>query len=62
MDTDIPMSKLQSLLHAVAALYSGMFANVLHERVTAYHARTDDADDIGVSLHAYIKNAKQLIL
>ena len=61
MDTIIAMNKLQTLLHALAKLYSGMFANILHERVSAYHANDDsDSDnDIGASLRTYIKNVKQ---
>lgn len=57
------MNTLQSLLHRIAALYSHMFANVMHERVSAYHAHPgsdDDDDDIGTTLRAYIKHTKQL--
>lgn len=61
MDTERPMSKMQSLLHAIAKLYSSIFATVLHERAAAYHANTgaDDDDDIGVSLREYINHVKK---
>jgi hypothetical protein len=61
MDTERPMSKMQSLLHAIAKLYSSVVATVVHERVMSYHADTgaDDDDDIGASLRDYINNVKK---
>ena len=61
MDTERPISKMQSLLHAIAKLYSNIVATVLHERAAAYHANTgvDDDDDIGVSLREYINQVKK---
>lgn len=60
MDTDIPMSKFQSLLHAIAKLYASVVANVVHERATAYRADISAAnDDIGAALHAYILDRKK---
>jgi hypothetical protein len=61
MDTDIALNRLESLLHAIAKLYSGIFATVLKERVTSYHAETGNSydDDIGAALRSYIKQVKQ---
>ena len=61
MDPERPMSKMQTLLHAIAKLYSSIVATVLHERAAAYHANTgvDDDDDIGVSLREYINQVKK---
>lgn len=55
------MTKLQRILKNIAELYSGMFANLLHQRVTAFHniSATSYEDDISASLHAYIKRIKQ---
>ena len=55
------MTKLQSLLDNVAQLYADMFTHVLHERVTAFHHQSADEydDEVGASLHTYIKRIKQ---
>ena len=61
MDTERPLGKLQSLLHTMAKLYSGIVATVARRRATAYHANTgaDTDEDIGQSLRAYIKHVKR---
>jgi hypothetical protein len=58
MESDIALNRLESLLHAMAKLYTDMFSSLMHERTAAYHAASDDAEDIGVALHAYIKQIK----
>lgn len=60
MDTDVALNKLESLLHTIAKLYSGVFATILQERVTSYHAETASGydDDIGEALRTYIKQVK----
>jgi hypothetical protein len=59
MHTDMPMTKLQALLNAIAKLYSGVVATVVHERVHAYHADAANDDDIADALRTYIKQIKQ---
>jgi hypothetical protein len=59
MDTEIAMNRLDSLLHAIAKLYSGIVASLVHKRTTSYRPGSDDTSDIGAALHAYIKQVKQ---
>jgi len=61
METNVTLNRLESLLHAIAKLYSGVFATVLQERVSSYHAEASAGydDDIGEALRTYIKQIKQ---
>ena len=49
---------MQSLLHAIAKLYSNLFSNLVHERLEAYHDTGVNSDDIGTALYAYIMRVK----
>lgn len=61
MESEAALNRLESLLHAIAKLYSGAFASILHERVSSYHAETGNTydNDIGEALRSYIKQIKQ---
>lgn len=50
--------ELQSLLHAIAQLYSGIINNVVHHRISAYHSEAGNSDDVGAALHEYIIRVK----
>ena len=60
MESQTALSRLETILHTMAKLYSSMFAIIVHERISTYHAPCDNSEDVGVALHAYIRHIKYL--
>ncbi|MBI1422940.1 MAG: hypothetical protein GC149_05680 [Gammaproteobacteria bacterium] len=60
MKTQTALSQLEAILHTMAKLYSSMFAMIVHERISTYHTPCDNAEDVGVALHSYIRHIKYL--
>lgn len=59
MSAEKPSHDLQSLLHAITELYSGIISHVVHDRISAYHSDGGNSDDVGAALHEYIVRIKR---
>jgi hypothetical protein len=60
MKTDVAHNKLQLLLSTIESLYSGIVTNIIHRRITSFHAisRTCYDNDVRGSLLTYIHSVE----